>query len=297
VSYFPRPGGFVQSLRLRRRALPGNVPIVVVEGTTDRSAIFPFLESNVVVIPGNGKDQVLRAFSDLEPSLRHGVLFIVDCDGGVDPFFKGHLELVISANRDIEADLLFELGALERVALSILSTVAANPQDAVETAHSLLVSASMVAVGFGVIRTAAQSASLPVRVLDARTGLRRRLTVFDAPSVVGAPVHDSAEAVAELLREMGSLLKWSGSDQTSVAELTHQILRTPCTLHGSSTCLVCQQNRYCGGHDLVESLSLFLRIRHNIRLPASDLDRDLRIAADRSRLSSWRVVQRGRSAR
>ena len=114
MSYFPRPGGFVQSLRLRRRALPLSVPLVVVEGPTDRNALFPFLMPTVVVIPANGKNQVLHAFTELETSLRNAVLFLVDCDGGVDPRFKGHVELVISSNRDTEADLLFELGALER---------------------------------------------------------------------------------------------------------------------------------------------------------------------------------------
>ena len=101
---------------------------MVVEGASDRSALYPFVVPTAWVVPAYGKEQVLCAYDELEAPLRNGTLFIADCDGGVDARYKGNADLVITTNRDIEADLLFELQALERVALDVLAAHGPNPR-------------------------------------------------------------------------------------------------------------------------------------------------------------------------
>jgi hypothetical protein len=289
---YPRPEAFVQSIRLRRRGLPPTTAILVVEGITDKRALFPFLAPDVVVVPADGKDKLIRTFEELEAELRPGVLFLLDCDGGIEQRLKGHLDLIITTNRDLEADLMFELRALERVAYEHLSSFVEAPGDLEPVVSRLLADASVLTAMIGIVQGAAVRLGFSMRVIDARTGDRRRLRLTDLQ-----PVRSWLNDVASLeLRDVanvvGQVVGWPRADKDAVSIAAEEVGIINCARHDEVRCFGCWKMSHCNGHLLTQATALAFDVYHRVRVDVKDLDRALRIAADTTLIPEWDVARR-----
>ncbi|WP_447006069.1 hypothetical protein ACRAKI_06135 [Saccharothrix isguenensis] len=264
---------------------------MIVEGATDKRALFPFLASNVQVIPAGSSSQVIRTYRDLEVPLRDGVLFILDCDGKVDPDLKGNRDLVITKNRDLEADLLIELKALHRVAFELLALDSNDPKELSKKTEETLHVAVEIASNLGIARLAANELSLPTRIVDRKTQKRRKFRFSDLQrprSRADLLSFDFEKAANEIC----SLVAWSVNDTKNVLTLASRGKLKRCRRHGSRECVSCKQMSFCNGHDLVDALVVVLNVLHGVTLPVSVFDRMLRVSADRSSVQHWEVFRR-----
>jgi len=238
---------------------------------------------------------VHNRYDELEAPLRNGTLFIADCDGGVDARYKGNADLVITTNRDIEADLLFELQALERVALDVLAAHGPNPRSVQRMGAAALELASRLAVSLGLLQTTAITLGLPTRVIDAGSGGRRRFRLADVAGIDARLAGGVAPSVAELASEVGPLVGWTPAQKARIVGSARGVGQTRCTEHRTQHCLICLRRTQCNGHHLVDAISIVLSARHGARIGSVELNRALRVAADRSQLGSWGVVRRARA--
>jgi hypothetical protein len=290
---FPRPEAFVQSLRQRRRALPPESVLLVVEGASDKRLLFPFIVSTAVVIPSRGRDNLIYAFDHLERALRGGVVFLLDCDDAVQERLKGHADLIITANRDIESDMLFELNALSRVAYEYLADRVSQPREVIEMSDDLRDSAAAMAAMLGVVRKAASTFDLPVRVSDARSGKRRSIRLTDLVSVTRT--HDSIEPMqilSEMASDVADVIGWSSDNLDKVRLKAEKIYLAACGRHGFSNCASCNRMSLCNGHDVVDALAVILKMKHEVVVRPQVLARSLRVAADMTRMPEWSVAKR-----
>lgn len=288
---FPRSSGFVQSLRLRSRALGASEVIVVVEGTTDKRALLPFLGQGVIIVPARGKEEVIAAFDSLEPHLRTAVLFVIDCDGATDGRLKGHRDLIITANRDIEADLVFELRACERVAHELLGVKHDHRAAVHQQLELALTDASRVSRRLTLALDTARGQGLPCGLVDRRTRLRRRLRVADLPDVATWRVEHDKLDLRSAVADLQGLIGWSGAEAGSVVRATRLAMNTPCRVHSVPEC-DCGNMRLCNGHHLVGAFEAILIQDHGLTFAQGEIDRAIRMGADRDRLDSWVVATR-----
>jgi hypothetical protein len=286
---FPRPEGFVQSLRQRVRGLGTDVPLLVVEGDDDLRAIFPFLAGTATVVPAGGRTNALAAFQQLEARFRAGVVFVVDCDGQLGDSFKGHHDLVITTNRDIEADLLLELRAFVRVAAEYLSQEVADPSELATLTESLLSTAADLALHLGVLQGSAAGLGLRVRPRG-RSANSRRIRVFDLPSAT-VMASGSPPNLDSLATDLAALTGWSPAQKQAVVERAEELLRESCA-HGPTCCPDCLRQRHANGHHLVDCVTAVLATRSATAISSSEIARAIRIGADRSLLGDWEVTNR-----
>lgn len=278
-------------MRQRRRALASEIALIVVEGSSDRRALYPFLHPKTVVVAANGNYHVVSAFDGLETDVRKGILFILDCDGTVDERLKGHRELVITTNRDIEADLLFELDGLTRVAYSVLG--GAVSREEIDTqVRDLLRFARQLTSTIGLIQTSARSLGLRVRVASRSSGQRRPLRLRDVRDIPQWAARLYRPSILEAAKAIANSTGWSEEDVEAVAGRAVELRESICKPHSRSACASCRYMTHCNGHYLVEAISLALTQHHSVRISAEELDRSVRIAADPRRLGDWQVVRR-----
>lgn len=263
--------------------------MVIVEGDDDRRAIFPFLSGPVVVVPAGGKTNVLAAYQQLEIKFRAGVVFIVDCDGSLAEPMKGRVDLVITTNRDIEADLLLELKAFDRVADEYLSPEATDPAELANLSIELLDIAADLAHHIGVLQASAAGLGLRTRRLGkAKNG--GKIRVFDLPSAE-AMASGSPRDLDALATDLAALTGWSPVEREAVIELAEQHLQEECA-HSAQCCSDCRRQRHANGHHLVDCVTATLANHSSTDIAASEVAHALRIGADRSLVSGWEVAKR-----
>jgi len=245
------------------------------------------------VVPASGKDHVLRAFDELEDHLRAETVFIVDCDGGIEDRYKGSRELVITTNRDIEADILFELNALPRLALDVLAGRANNPSSVQALADDALSQAATLATFIGLVHSAAIALTLPTKVIGAN-GRRQKFRLTDLAELhhrVQTNGLRDAEAVANAV---APLVGWDTDDVNAVSAKAAASAQQPCAEHGRRGCSQCLRRAYCNGHQLVDALGAVFATRHGVRMTRPELERAVRLAADPTRVPAWKVAERVR---
>jgi predicted ABC-type transport system involved in lysophospholipase L1 biosynthesis ATPase subunit len=293
VSHFPRPEGFVQSLRMRRRGLKNDVPLIVVEGPNDRQALFPFLTKNVQVVAAEGRDQVLRAFDSLETPLRRAVAFIVDCDGGLPDKYKGHPDLVITTNRDVEADLDFELEAFDRVGLEVCADFSSSAGHAETQATGVLKASAELAAAVGLIQSAARLSQLPTRVVDRKSRKRRKFRISDVTEL-GQSITNTGEVPnsADLAAMIADVTGWDDQEQKMILEEVARLEEVDCESHGVHGCSDCKNRHHCNGHHFVEGMCVVLAAKHGQHIKPRELNRSLRIAARKELVPEWGVARR-----
>lgn len=288
------PAAFLQSLRMRARAMPSGSAILVVEGSTDRSVLLPFTSESTIIVVSRGKDRLLPAYEQLEANLRSSVLFVLDCDGNTPAHLKGREDLVLSTNRDLESDLLFELDVLQRVVLEVLADRVESLRSARAAAGVLLAVAADYATALGVVQDAARRLRFAVRIVDPLTGQKRGLRPSDLAGVNEALRGGVLADCYEIARGAALLLGWSESQLQHIESEIQRGEREGCARHEALACLPCRRMRHCNGHSLVDALSRAFLALEGRDMPPAELDRLLRVASTGVVVDHWPVLARAR---
>ncbi len=289
---FPSPAAFTQSLRMRRSGSVPGTRFLVVEGVSDKKSFHPLLDPHLHYVPARGKDMVLFAFETLTLEGVNDCLFVVDCDGGTESKWLGRHGLVISNNRDLDADLLFDLNAFDRVALEYLSGFGQTAEECAAVGQELLAYARALSADFGVVLDAARDTGAPTKVYDENRGSRRRLQLLDFDDSVAWIQNFVPVDREELATLAAGALGWTDDQLAGVIiEVTGGALKA-CRAHGLPRCAECTPRHFSSGHDLVDILSLSLSQRCGFVVSSGELARATRLAASTQSVSAWSVARR-----
>ncbi|MFD7655870.1 hypothetical protein ACFV4N_18000 [Actinosynnema sp. NPDC059797] len=280
---------------MRRRALPPDSALVVVEGVTDKRALFPFVSSTCFVVPAAGKDRLITAFESLDKDLLDKTLFILDCDGSTPQRLKGRSGLILTVNRDLEADLLFELQSLNRIVADYFADSAPTPSSVSSILEEIQKEVAEVTQSFGMLRKVAGEAGFRVRVKDTGRRNSRKIRLYDLGAVESKIGSGAQIPLAVILDEMSSRLGWNNDQKSDIASRCKALSRIECRHHGESACKPCGFRKYCNGHDIVDALAICLSRRLKKAVRAEDIDRMLRMSSSERFLPSWEVYRRVRN--
>lgn len=287
------PAAFLQSLRLRVRALPPSVAVIVVEGASDRSVLLPLADKETLVVVARGKDRLLPAYRGLDPTLRQRVLFLLDCDGRTPDELKGRVDLVLSQNRDLEADLIFELDTVHRVVLELLAPRIETRGEAGVIAERLVSVARRAGTALGIVLDVANSEGLRTRVRDSHTRRARKIRPSDVPTLVSSLQPDHAWSIRDVVVDVGHLLGWDELQVETVQRSVHTYWEVTACRHSTTRgCERCSARRFCNGHHLVDALSQALRLVLGLQTDVETLDKLVRMAATAASHDNWDVPTR-----
>lgn len=286
---------FPQSIKQRYRAMGRGNALVVVEGPTDRKTLLPMVKEGTRIVAGNGRDMVLDAYRELKGAGFDRCLFIVDCDNNFPADMKGQSDLIVTMNRDIESDSLFELEGYNRIAFEYLDVGDPGPEELATRRQEVLDFACELCCKFGLVKDVARMRGLPLRLPNPMTGQRVRVTPADLPSVGGWVASQEVPSFAQLVVELSRLLSWGNAVTTAVAVDSERLWYEPCGRHHQTCCGKCRTRALCNGHDLVSALAVDLSIRLTFQVSSRDLDRLVRIGVDRELVSRWGVGRRIRA--
>lgn len=289
---FPNPAAFTQSIRMRRNGAEPGTLFLIVEGVSDKRTFLPLLDNGIHYVPARGKPMVVEAFNTLSSEGVDDCMFVVDCDGEDNRDILGVPNLVVSVNRDVDADLLLSLSSFERVALEYLSEHADTGTDTQALASSLLDYSRELTALFGLHLDAARMEGKPVKLVDPVTSLRRRIRPTDVQAFDLWVRNFVIPDANELVNAIGAALSWGDGDQAGVLERGLRGAEKHCRLHGGSRCAFCTPRTYSSGHDLVDVLALGLSQRCGFVVSPAEFARVVRVAAQAGVRDSWAVGQR-----
>jgi hypothetical protein len=198
--------------RVRRNCSVREVPVLVVEGATDRALFTPHTQIPDAAIFAAGTRQLV------EQLLRHlqkrpisgcRCAFLVDCDGrGKTSDLSNESSLLVTQACDVEADLV-HLGVAERVVRRFTSSD--------HQAGEFVDRASTLAMPVSVVRRAAHSASISMK----KRGKQLRLR--DLGSEALDAMERDEQSPADALGLVAHELEWGDEDKEVVAARLTQI--------------------------------------------------------------------------
>jgi hypothetical protein len=288
---YPR-GAFAQSIRMRRRSLPHQKVLLIVEGSTDKSAYSSFVSTDVHFVAGRGKETVLNAYDDLASDNLDNCIFVVDCDGNTDARWLGLPDLFISENRDIEADLILGLRAFERVAIGHLLRTVDDVEQAKLMAHTLVQQAASMTSVFGIVFDAARALGLPLRVRDASTGQKRRIRPDDVDLHAQWISSRTTPPIDEVANAIGIALGWEQGAAQHVTESATSGGTKPCREHSVPSCSTCIHRRFSNGHSLTRACSQLLSAELSYAVSPEEVGRSILVSPDTTMVSTWSTAAR-----
>jgi hypothetical protein len=294
VSY-TSPKAFAQSIRQRRRAIQSERVLLVVEGASDKRALFPLLDDGVFVVPANGKEMLLGAYSALQGEGLTRCLYLVDCDGSLEAKWRGMPDLIISQNRDMEADLLFQLDAFSGVSREYLAHKFDSVGQLRPVAAQKLEFCAQLTAQVGMVLDAARAKGLPTRVVDGVTNKRRKVELRDVDGFEAWVSKGELPPSPVLLGALGDALGWLDDDKNALDSIVALGGHKLCRAHSTASCAPCQARRFSNGHHLVETLAQVLRSSLGRDVSVASAAEATRMSLDPGRLSAWDVVARIRT--
>lgn len=290
---YPSPAAFAQALRFRLQATPINVPVVVVEGLSDRRAFGRILHPEVRVVPAQGKETVLNSRQFLTDAERARCTLIIDCDGEVSPNWLECDDVIVSTNRDLEADLIIELRVMHSVAYEYLAPLYDNGTALGAHVSRLEGYVLEFASLLGLVLDAARRRHRRVRVTDPRTLKRRRVQVSDLPEASSWLADYRLPSANEVAEAVGARVGWSGAEQEEIIAEAAAGGGKLCRRHGRGDCRDCKIRRFGNGHDIVDIAAIVLTDHAGHAVAAGEVARAMRIALGvEFRAERWSVVER-----
>ncbi|WP_146082806.1 MULTISPECIES: hypothetical protein [unclassified Rathayibacter] len=235
---------------------------------------------------------VLAAFDTLIAEGVNDCLFIVDCDGGTDPIWLGRKGLIISSNRDVDADLLFSVGAFDRVALEFFAHLRDSPEECIATGNNLLDYAKEISSSLGIVLDSARGVGVVTNHFDPVVNSRRRMRLKDLPEFPFWLGHFVPITPLDLVPAISELLEWSTDEVRRVSEVVIAGATKFCRKHGVAKCQTCTPRRFSNGHDLVDVLALGVSQRCGYEVSEAEVARAVRLAASPEAIGSWDVAIR-----
>lgn len=289
------PRSYAQAIRQRYSALAPTEVLVAVEGATDKRALMPIFRPEVKFVPAGGRDMLLGAYSELASEGLDRCLFIADCDNSFPPSLKGLQNLVITEHRDIESDALFCLRGFDRIAIEYLASPTLELEEVELQRDEILLTAVSFSSLLATVKDEARQRGMVVRWPDPVTGRRTRLSFEHLPTVGTWINSQQLPTPTDLAIEVGRALGWSPSDAHAVGRASESSWSAVCAPHATAECGDCRLHRHSNGHDLVSALAIDLSGRLTTSVTPADLDRDIRMATDRTLTHTWHVGRRIRA--
>ncbi|WP_138067608.1 hypothetical protein [Cellulomonas rhizosphaerae] len=290
---YPSPAAFAQSLRFRLQATPDDVPILVVEGMSDRQAFGRVLDPRVKVVPARGKEMVLESRKHLSVGERERCTIVIDCDGRVEASWLTDDNVVVSANRDLEADLVIELKVMRSVAHDFLAPLYDNGSEVARHANRLERYVLEFACVMGVLLDAARALGAKTRVVDAVTARKRRVQILDLPEALGWLRAYAVPSLQEISNAVGASVGWSEAQREEIVRHACAGGAKLCRLHGAAECSGCKIRRFSNGHDIVDISAQVLSDHGGYAVSSAEVARALRVAIGvRATPQEWSVIGR-----
>jgi hypothetical protein len=286
------PGAFAQSIRMRRQKLPSKITLLIVEGTTDKSAMSTVLHDDVYLVPGRGKDTLLQAYEQLDGESVENCLFLIDCDGEDNTRLLGKANLIVSELRDVEADLVYRLRALQKVSIGLISEKEDSVASIRQQSHEIEEYGLRLTGAFGIVLDVARRQGLKLRLFDTATNRKRRLELRDMPSLGLWLLEQRIPTLSELACAMGDVLSWSAAECANVASHAAAGGAKECRKHARRSCSDCISRRFSNGHSLVEIYAYLLSQQLGVVIQARDIARSLRSSVDLRAVSEWSTAIR-----
>lgn len=276
---------------MRLRKMGDDRTLLIVEGSSDKSALMRWLAPSVHVVPAAGKEQVALSRTHLSTAERIRCTMIVDCDGVVEASWLGSRDLIVTERRDLEADLIGLFPVVENLVFEHGWGLAESKEELVEVARILQKFATALATVFGVVRDTARNLGIATRVEDPLTGDRRRLALTDIGSAFVSGEWPQAPNLEKMVGLIALQLDWSETEPLSILlEESRQRVK-PCRSHLAASCEPCSSRRFANGHDLVDALSIGLQAL-GIEIDRTAIAKDVRLAATNRPVSGWTVLER-----
>lgn len=276
---------------MRLRKLGGLRPILVLEGSSDKSALMKWLAPSVYVVPASGKEQVALARKHLSQSELRLCTMLVDCDGLVDPSWLGDKGLIVSDHRDLEADLVDKFPSVEALVYEHLWHLGSTREELAEIATTVRAFAVTLSAHLGVVRDAARACGLSTRIEAVDSGDRRQLRVTDLPRAQLLAAWPSAPSIEKVLGLVGVRVHWNESEMALVVAREAASASKRCRAHRAMRCAHCTPRRFANGHDIVDSLEVGMGALSGDAPPSDVIARELRLSAV-APTGSWVVLDR-----
>lgn len=289
---YPSAAAFAQAIRFRLQALPDNVPILAVEGVSDRQAICRVAHPAVRVFPARGKEMVLRSREHLSADERLRCTFLIDCDGQVDASWLSDGDVVVSANRDLEADLVIELHAMQSVARDFLAPLFIGGEELAVEVSRLQDYVLEVTAVLGVVLDTARAQGRRTKLYDITEGRKRRVRPLDVPEVQLWLQTHHLPSLLEVAAALGSVLGWDESAVAEIASTATQGGAKLCARHHAQECRPCLARRFSNGHDIVDVAAIVLSDQAGYVVSSAEIARSLRIALGGVSSATWLVTDR-----
>jgi len=291
---YSSPAAFAAAIRLRRNKLGPDVTLVIVEGASDTKTFQHFAHPEARSVPARGKEMVLKAYEELRAEGESMSLWIVDCDGEVDARWLGKPGLLVSTNRDVDADLVIELGSLQRAGREFLGSLYETTSELDSAASDHATFAIQFASLFGSLLGIARAAGLTVKVYDPKLMKRRPLLPSDlAETSTQWASRLNLPTIEALLVALSRQLVWD----TDLAQLANEFDARGgklCRKHQSGNCLSCMARRHANGHYILDSLSVSYSSSAGFHISPAEVARASRIAAQADAIEGWELIARVR---
>ena len=282
---------FAQGIRMRLRRLRADEILLIVEGSSDKSALMRWLSSSVHVLPAAGKEQVVLSRDHLTPDERLRCTMIVDCDGRVEPAWLGDDDLIISEMRDLEADLIHHFAVVESLVFEHAWQLGSSKSELTHLAEQLQEFAVNLATVFGIVTDTAALVGVPTRVVDPHSGERRRLRLTDLSPAHLMGAWPEAPSLEKLTGLLGIKLTWTEAQPSAILALEARQRLKLCRAHTAPACIPCTARRFANGHDIIDALWLGFQALGVADLESDALAREVRLAATGG-TDMWAVLRR-----
>ncbi|HQA23614.1 MAG: hypothetical protein IT189_08470 [Microbacteriaceae bacterium] len=280
---------FASELRARLRQI-GARPLVVVEGKHDKVALMQFLDRATEVLCADGKPRLLHAYAAIEPHLRNALLFVMDCDGDTPAEYKGQVDLVLTTNRDAEADILLMLDPATRAGVELFGPTRSTADEAIDRMNEVVDRAAVVAAIVGSMLKAARGRGLKVQRGSGPTARAIELLDFLKPEMVEEL--SSVDSVGELVGRIQSVLAWGIDEAAAVEGDVLLDLGRECRRHRRVNCEGCLIQRSANGHHFVQAIAAMHSSETRGQYQVANVAMVLRTAATYSPLRSWPTLKR-----
>jgi hypothetical protein len=282
------PARFIDALKQAAREVQGsNRVVLVLEGGSDHLALGLRLSDWVEVQVAGGKETLIAAYRGLDARDKNQMVFVVDCDGEVDADLKGHIDFILTTNRDIEADLILTLGALERVLFLTLPRTEDLPRTR-DTAAEMAKRISTVALRISALLLVASSRGLSVHPRS--RGARSKLDAIVLNDDLDWTREDPAP-ITELVASAGRRLGWGIEECDSVESGVEELLSRPCRRHNRAACSPCTFAAVLIGHQAVAA-TVALLTAFGAKLGENEVPNLIYAVPSMEQIIQWEVGRR-----
>lgn len=271
--------------------------LLVAESNSDTNTLAHLLDDNVRLQKGQGKVNCVGAHQYLNAEERKRALFLVDCDGEDNDAILGKEGLVVSQNRDLEADLFFCLSSFENIIVSKLAVTDGDVRHFRTEARACLEFATDLATQVGLIRDLAARRRMRVKVWDKSQGKKRKIGIRDISNVDDLCGGIASTGLEQIVAEFAGLLDWTVDEQRELLSISASNASHPCRMHTAQNCPPCKARRFANGHELVDIGARLLALRFGDDSEEADFvafEKSLRLSPSPFEIQQWNTLRRFR---